>query len=196
MGDTNILYYNKNPRKFSQETLSLDMEVAYSPFLSELSPRGSILDVGCGSGRDSLYFKNLGFAVVSMDPARALAELAEKELGLKVQIGRVQDLDNVEDFDGIWACASLLHVSHAEMLLVFQKLAKALKPKGVLYCSYKYGEGEVEKGGRRFSNFNETDFKSFIKTTKLFETKQLWKTTDQRPNRGREQWLNALVTKK
>ncbi len=195
VSDQNIKYYDENSGKFSKDTLGLDMGSFYTPFLEKLPQGGAILDVGCGPGRDSHFFKQNGFQVESIDPARAFMEIARAEFQIEVKTMRIQDLESEQKFDGIWACASLLHVPHDEMNLVYQKLARALRPQGVLYCSYKYGQGETHRGDRKFSNFNEAGMRDFIKSSAVFKVHQIWKTADARPERSDEHWLNTLLIK-
>lgn len=137
---------------------------------------------------------------------------------------RFQDLAAVERYDGIWCCASLLHVSEAELPGVMTKLAMALKPGGVGYLSFKYGRGEREKDGRRFTDMDVAGLQKLIDwvntlggdiltTNKMgikrevgsedtavkrfaLETETIWQTGDVRAGRGDEVWLNAIIRKK
>ena len=96
-------------------------------FLKLLPKNGKILDAGCGSGRDSLFFKQQGYDVVSFDISKELVDLASRLIGQKVLHMSFGDLDFENEFHGIWASASLLHIPQEEMDDVLEKLSRALK---------------------------------------------------------------------
>ncbi len=186
-------YYASNAKAFVESTLRVDMQPLYQHFLPLLSERAHILDVGCGSGRDAKYFIEHDYKVTAFDASAEIAALAEKELGQPIPVQRLQDIQYQNQFDGIWACASLLHVPAKELPDVFHRLALALKPCGVIYCSFKYGQGEYEKQGRRFTDMDETGLRTLVDETEALEIKELWVTADRRPGREQERWLNAVL---
>ncbi|EAW26072.1 tellurite resistance protein-related protein [Alteromonadales bacterium TW-7] len=193
MPSTTLTYYNNNAQIFSDSTLNVDMSALYAEFLPHVKQHGHILDAGCGSARDAAYFKNQGFTVSAFDASPALAKLASNYLQQPVEIKTFQELECVNKYDGIWCCASLLHVPKAELPQVFLKLQKALKPDGVLYVSFKYGTQERVHNGREFTDLNESALTALINShTKLKIIKQ-WQTVDQRPGRESQVWLNALI---
>ena len=193
MPSTTLTYYNNNAQTFSDSTLNVDMSALYAEFLPHVKQHGHILDAGCGSARDAAYFKNQGFTVSAFDASPALAKLASNYLQQPVEIKTFQELECVNKYDGIWCCASLLHVPKAELPQVFLKLQNALKPDGVLYVSFKYGTQERIHNGREFTDLNESALTALINShTKLKIIKQ-WQTVDQRPGRESQVWLNALI---
>jgi len=190
---TTLTYYNNNAQTFSDSTLNVDMSALYAEFLPHVNQHGHILDAGCGSARDAAYFKNQGFTVSAFDASPALAKLASNHLQQPVEIKNFQELECVNKYDGIWCCASLLHVPKAELPQVFLRLQNALKTNGVLYVSFKYGTQERIHNGREFTDLNESALSALINChTKLKIIKQ-WQTVDQRPERESEVWLNALI---
>jgi len=189
-----IEYYNQNAKTFYDGTLAVDMSSLYSHFEPFLCEGGLILDAGCGSGRDSLYFQQRGFQVVAMDASSELAQMATQLIGLPVEICRFDEFHHGEAFDGIWACASLLHVPMAELAPVVQHLANLLKSGGLFYCSFKYGEGESVRDDRTFTNLDEKGLARLVQDLPL-EIRELWQTEDLRPGRGQECWLNAILVK-
>lgn len=191
--DKTVAYYNANAQEFYESTVNVDMSVHYRVFLSLLPPGGRILDAGCGSGRDSLYFINQGFEVTAFDASPVLAELSSKLIGQPVAVLRFQDLNFEREFDGIWACASLLHVPRSEMHDVLSRLTRALKPKGVLYASFKHGDGEGERNGRFFNDYNEQSFQRLLSEHPELQLLSSWVSTDMRPERSGEKWLNVLM---
>ncbi len=220
---SNEEYYRQNAQRFFTDTASVDMSALYPPFIDCLPPGARILDAGCGSGRDVKAFSEMGFIVEAFDASAELVELARQLSGKPVAQMRFQDVDVVERYDGIWCCASLLHVSEAELPGVMIKLAMALKPGGVGYLSFKHGRGEREKDGRRFTDMDRAGLQKLIErintpggglftknmteikseagsedtTVKRFalEIDKIWQTGDVRIGRGDEVWLNAIIRK-
>jgi SAM-dependent methyltransferase len=187
-------YYQQNAQRFFDETVDVDMSAVYQPFLAHLKPGARILDAGCGSGRDTKAFSKLGYAVDAFDASAELAERAERLIGRPVEVMRFQELTAVEQYDGIWCCASLLHVPEKELPEVMALLAKALKPGGVWYVSFKYGTGERVKDGRRFTDMNEDRLRGIVSTLQGILVKDIWTTGDRRPDRD-DVWVNGLVVK-
>jgi len=215
-------YYRQNAQRFFTDTASVDMSAFYPPFVDCLPPGARILDAGCGSGRDVKAFSEMGFDVEAFDASAELVALARQLSGKPIAQMRFQDVDAVEKYDGIWCCASLLHVSDAELPGVMTKLAMALKPGGVGYLSFKHGRGEREKDGRRFTDMDASGLQKLVErintpggpltknmteikseagsedtTVKRFalEIDKIWQTGDVRIGRGDEVWLNAIIRK-
>ena len=101
-----------------------------------------------------------------------------------------------EKYDGIWACASILHLPKKELKEVFKKMLVALKPGGWIYTSFKYGEYEGERNGRYFTDFTIDTFADFVQEIHNLQIKEYWITGDVRPGRGEEKWLNLIMQKK
>ena len=158
-------------------------------------PQGQpILDAGCGSGRDALAFKRLGYPVYAFDASTALAAKASDLLGQPVAVQRFQEFAGETEYAGIWACASLLHVTETELPDAFARLWQALLPGGVLYCSFKYGDTERCKDGRHFTDANEARLGQWAGDLPALSQSIYWITEDRRPERT-EQWLNVLLFK-
>ncbi|EGR2914409.1 class I SAM-dependent methyltransferase [Vibrio parahaemolyticus] len=187
-------YYNQHAQEFFDSTVHVEMDSLYREFLPLVQKGGNILDAGCGSGRDSKAFKELGFQVHAIDASAVLAKLAEELIEQPVQIATFQDFESEKRFDAIWACASLLHVPFDELPHSFLNLSKSLKNNGVFYCSFKYGNDEVERNGRKFTNLDESLLKSVLSNTPLI-IKTTWQTGDLREGRESEKWLNAILLK-
>ncbi len=185
-------YYNHNAQSFAESTFSLDMSALYDEFLPLIPAGGAILDAGCGSGRDALFFKQSGFRVTAFDASEKLAVIAAQNLQQTVPVKTFTQVAELNEYDGIWCCASLLHVSKKDLPTVFSKLKNALKPDGVLYVSFKYGDTEREKDGRVFTDLNEQGLAELIELAGLTIIKS-WQTGDQRADRAAEIWLNALL---
>lgn len=195
MSSETINYYNQNAADFAAATDQIDMTALYAAFLPWVKTGGHILDAGCGSARDAAYFKQLGFSVSAFDASSALAEIASKRLKQPVAVQQFEQLNDLELYDGIWCCASLLHVTADNLVSVFSRLQRALKPGAVLYTSFKYGDGEREVNGRRFTDMNEKGLSAVVARISRLSLNKTWLTQDQRPERSHESWLNALIFK-
>ena len=190
----NSKYYEENAEAFISDTFECDMSIQYHFFEKELNKNAkTILDLGFGSGRDSLYFINKGYEVYAIDPSKAFCDNAIK-LGIKnvFQI-TAQEMNFINLFDGIWACASLLHVPSKELNETFKKYAISLKKDGVMYASFKYGEFEGERNGREFLDLNENTLEQYLINSGL-KLKEILITEDVRPDKTTK-WLNAIIVK-
>ncbi len=189
---TNVGYYNDRAEQFFSSTLRVDMSPIYERFLDGLAPGASILDAGCGSGRDARAFADLGFNISAFDASDELAKRASEHCGFAVDVRRFEDMDEVAQYDAIWCCASLLHVPLSDMHGVLSKLWTALKAGGRMYVSYKLGSGERSNDGRRFTDADEPTVRAWLGAMPEFQRIEVWQTQDQRPDRA-ESWTNALA---
>ena len=190
-----IDYYNKYSEKFYKNTVHIDLSELYPKFLRHIPDNGTILDVGCGSGRDSLYFLEKGYIVTSVDASEEMVRLSSELTGQKSHCMNMQDIEFKNEFNGIWACASLLHVDKGSTEDLLSNLGKALKTDGCLYASYKYGDGAQIKGDRFFNNYDESTFEEVVDNVVEFEIENYWITKDLRPDRIDEKWLNVILKK-
>ena len=193
--DHTIDYYNLNEENFIESTQNVDMHQAQDRFLRLLDENASILDFGCGSGRDTKYFLDQGYQVTATDGSAELCRLASAFTGIEVKEMLFQELDDMGTYDGIWACSSILHLSKIELLPVICKMCMALKGSGVIYTSFKYSDFEGVRNGRYFTDFTEDSFKEFIAEIPELTIEEYWITGDVRPGRGDERWLNLILRK-
>ncbi|MGI2259655.1 class I SAM-dependent methyltransferase [Shewanella sp. GXUN23E] len=187
-------YYNQHAKAFFDTTKDVEMTPLTSKFLSLVPAGGHILDAGCGSGRDSKFFKEMSFSVTAIDASEQLAAMAQEYIGQPVEVCRFMDFSSDVLFDGIWACASLLHVPASQLPQTFSHLASMLKSGAAFYCSFKYGTDDIERDGRAFTNCDELRLQSFINNAQLV-LRETWITSDLRPGRENEKWLNAILFK-
>lgn len=193
--NSTINYYNQFAKNFFQNTKDLDMSEVSDRFLNRMKPGDMILDLGCGSGRDSLAFKKAGFQIEAIDGSQELCDLASELLNQPVINKKFQEIDEKEKYDGIWACASLLHLTAEELTDVFKKLEQALKPGGILYCSFKYGDFQGVRNGRFFLDRTEESLCQSLRESSDLEIIETWKSQDVRPD-DKQTWLNALIVKR
>lgn len=187
-------YYSQNARHFFDSTAFVDMSELHEAFLSRLAANAHILDAGCGSGRDAKAFADRGYRVRAFDASPELVSLARQHSGVAVDVRTFADVVEVDAYDGIWCCASLLHVPVAELPACLIRLWRALRAGGCLYVSFKLGSGEREHAGRRFTDADDNTLREWLSPLPQVSTIETWVSEDQRPER-REQWINALVAK-
>ena len=188
-------YYNENADSFTGDTLDVVFSDVQDRFLSHLQEGAYILDFGCGSGRDSKYFLNKGYKVDAIDGSEKLCEAASKFTGIEVKCKLFSDLDDIDKYDGIWACASILHLPKEELESVFEKMIKALKPGGTIYASFKYSQFEGYRKGRYFTDFTSETFQKFVGEFHELTVVEEWISSDVRPGRSDEKWLNLILQK-
>ena len=189
-------YYNHNAASYVENTRQADIHLLQEKFLALLNEGNTILDFGCGSGRDTKNFLEKGYCVIATDGSEECVRLARAYTGIEVREMLFQELRDMQTYDGIWACSSILHLPKEELLSVFQKMCNALKMSGVIYTSFKYGRFEGERNGRFFTDFTEESFRNFIKEVPGLIVEEYWITGDVRPERGEEKWLNIILRKK
>ena len=194
MKNKTLDYYNQNVTTFIADTISVDLKDTQNKFINAL-PGDKILDLGCGSGRDTKYFLEIGLKVTAVDGSEELCKRASDYLGIPVYHMLFQELDLEDEYNGIWACSSILHLPKDELRTVFYKMVTALKSSGVIYTSFKYGEFEGERNGRYFTDFTIELFNEFIKNIPDLKIEEQWITEDVRPGIRDEKWLNLLLRK-
>lgn len=190
--DKTLEYYQKNADLFVEGTVSVDMHDAQMRFLRMLLPHAYILDFGCGSGRDAKAFLDQGYQVDAVDGSPELCCMASELIGKPVKQMLFDDLSVSNQYDGIWACASILHLPRRDLVNVLQKISNALKTSGVLYASFKYGSYEGMRNGRYFIDFTEGSLGNLIDGVPSLQIVDTWITDDVRPERE-ERWINTLV---
>ena len=191
MDESTLSYYSANAEAYDAETFHADMRHIYGMFRPLIPPGGRILDLGCGTGRDSAYFLSLGYSVEAIDGTPELCRIAALNTGLDVRCMDFMDLDLQDAFDGAWACASLLHLRRAELPDAMRRIHRALHGSGVLYCSFKYGTSCGERGGRYYTDLDEGSFRA-LASASGFRPISISITGDVRSGHADERWLNAV----
>ena len=192
---TTLDYYNQNSKQFVHDTQDVKFTEIQDYFLSYLKPGASILDFGCGSGRDTKYFLGKGYSVEAIDGSEELVKIARANTGIDVKQMLFQDLNETERYDGIFACASILHVPYTELPDIMKRMHQALKQSGIAYISFKYGTFEGERNGRYFTDLNEGKLQDLLKEVPGFAVESIRITGDARPGRSDEKWLNVILRK-
>lgn len=193
--DRTIDYYEKNAESFANGTIDVEFADVQDKFISLLPANGYIIDLGCGSGRDSKYFIEKGFRVDAVDGSESLCRIAARNTGIAVRHMLFGELDADEIYDGIWACSSILHLPKDELRDVVYKMIRAAKCGGYIYTSFKYGDFEGYRNERYFTDFTEQSFDEFIRIFPEIKIVEKWVSADVRPGRGDEKWLNLILRK-
>lgn len=189
-----IDYYQQNADEFFYGTINVDMSNIYQHFTKDLPTGSLILDAGCGSGRDSKAFLEMGYKVEAFDASSEMVKRASEHTDLDVKHAVFDDVSAVNKYDAIWCCASLLHLPEGDLANTLAKLAIALKPNGIWYLSFKYGDTQREKDGRLFTDINEERLSGLVQSLPSIVIINTWITEDNRPERN-EKWLNAIFSK-
>lgn len=192
---TTIDYYNEKAKEFVAGTVNVEFHHMQDQFLKLLSEHALILDFGCGSGRDTKYFLEQGFQVEAVDGSEELCKIASEYTGISVKHELFQELNESEKYDGLWACASILHVKKQELPDVFCRMSRAVKCGGIIYVSFKYGEFEGESNGRYFTDLTEETAAELLKAVPELQVMKQWITGDVRAERRDERWLNLILRK-
>ena len=187
-----IGFYDENAEDFFRRNVGVDMASGWQAFTALLKPGGRILEAGCGSGRDALFFHKAGFQVTATEASPKLAALAQAHTGLSVEVMTFDQMAWREEFDGVWACASLLHVPRAELPQVMRRLRDALVPGGVWWMSFKYGTAERQAGARHFTDLDEASAQALLAEVGGLELIAMDVSGDSRPDRAQERWLSVL----
>jgi superfamily II DNA or RNA helicase/HKD family nuclease len=188
-------YYDRNADRFFRETVDVDMTALYDCFLATVPNGGFILDAGCGSGRDTKVFAARGYRVAPFDASVELARRAAEHVRQPVAVRDFAEITEESCYDGIWACASLLHLPEVDLPDTVAHLWRALKSGGVFYLSFKLGDGERIQDGRHFTDATDARLRSWVGSLPDLDAIETWISSDQRPGRV-EQWLNALLRRK
>ena len=191
-----IEYYNRNALEYSRSTVCVDFSATQERFLRYMPPHAKILDFGCGSGRDTKYFLDKGHNVEAVDGSMEFCRLASAYTGIPVKQMYFQELASVNEYDGIWACASILHLQWEDLISVLHKMAAALKNTGVIYTSFKYGTFFGERQNRYFTDFTENRLTEMLVLVPELQCREFWISSDVRPNRNEEKWMNIILSRK
>jgi len=151
-----------------------------------------VLDVGCGSGRDLIWFKNKGFEVIGFERSAGLAELAREHSGVEVIEGDFETYDfSFISADAIISSGSLVHVEHERLADILQNIVQALEKQGIFYVSLKKGEGtKIDDLGRLFYYWKDEKLREVFenldyKVLEFYQNKSIVNSDDE--------WLSYIL---
>lgn len=186
-------YYEINAKQYAEETFSADMSEQYKRFLPLLRGRTRILDVGSGSGRDACYFQKHGYQVTALEPSKNLCREIRKVFSGEIVCSDIQSYQPDNKFDGIWACASFLHLREEDILCFFGNISYYLNDNGIVYLSGKTGISTGEAvDGRYFLEFTEELVEKILAVSERMELEALWYTEDVSGRKG-FRWMNIVL---
>lgn len=191
-----IEYYDHHAKEFIQATFQTDMSPLLEQFVSYLPPKARILDVGCGSGRDSLWLMDRGYDVYAHDGSPAMVDHCKSFMGDRVSQSTFEEFQTDRTFQGVWACASLLHVKREILPDMVQKYANFLEEGGIFFASFKRRDEDHEKDGRCFTNMTVESLTELINQCSDLEILNILLTRDVREGRDEEIWVSVFARKK
>ncbi|MDD3219978.1 MAG: class I SAM-dependent methyltransferase [Lachnospiraceae bacterium] len=190
-----IDYYDQNASTYYDKTIDVDMTKIMKPFIELLPENAEVLDLGCGSGRDTLTLDEAGFSVTPLDGSKEMCRLAEIYTDKDILHLTFDEIDFQEVFDGIWACASLVHTPHKKMPELLDRLVTALVPGGIFYFSVREGDRNGWDGTREFYDYSEDRLRDLLSSVKGVKIVDVWTTDALVDDENRSQWFNILLQK-
>lgn len=186
-----LAYYDEHAEEYAASAATADLSALYGRFVSCI-PRGSILDLGCGSGRDTKQFLAMGYQVTAMDGSAEMCRIASDYTGIPVACRRFEELTEEDAYDGIWACASLLHIPEEQLPEILDRICRALKDDGILYASFKKGCGGSTDGGRFYQYYDEEELRRLFCRSGCWCGPEILRTADS-TGRSSVEWINVFA---
>lgn len=189
-----IDYYNTHADWYYWTTVAVDVDKMRIKFASYLPPEASIIDMGCGSGRDVMAFSNMGHRAIGLDASEKMVELARERLEIQAITADMSSWTAGEPYDGIWCCASLIHLNEKEKERFFRNLQYNLKKGGIIYLSVKEGiETGFDKEGRYNSNCTEEELRNYLEDAGCWILETI--STNDALGRTGTRWINVFAKK-
>ncbi len=190
-------FYNKNAKSYCEQTLIGNLQENYGKFLKHLPANAYILDFGCGSGRDSKYFIDNGYKVKAIDGSIEMCKLASSYINQEVKCMKFEELKDINTYDGIWACSSILHVEKENLSYILTQMINSLKINGIIYTSFKIGNGYDIKENKYYNYLTKDEMlrlldkiSNTVKLIDYFETLPSTKRNDKNTI-----WGNFIIKK-
>ena len=191
--NTTVEYFDQNAERCFADAFTITERTNQDHFLTYVQPGGTILDFGCGSGRDAAYFRERGYEVTATDGSREMCRLASEYLGAPVRVLEFNELDDEDRYDGIYASASVMHLEYERLLEVFPKMARALRKGGILYVSFKYGDTDGYLGKRYYTKMTEERLAQMLEGFPQFEVVEQGIFGNEHPGQPDFRWLYAYL---
>jgi SAM-dependent methyltransferase len=195
MINTTIEYFNEKAEKCFKDAFTITERTNQDHFLGYLKPGAGILDFGCGSGRDTAYFREKGFTADAADGSSEMCRLASEYLQTPVACMEFNELDAEDLYDGIWASASIMHLEYEKLKEVFPKMIRALKKNGILYVNFKYGDKDGFLGKRYYTYMTEERFQDLLKDFPQLTAVETGTFGNEHPDQPDFRWLYAYLRK-
>jgi SAM-dependent methyltransferase len=194
--DTETLQFYQQQAAVYSQRIGQKISPALPGFLGRLRPGASVLELGCGSGRDTAEMLRLGYDVTPTDGSPEMARQAENLLRRQVLILEFSEIEGEVRFDGVWAHACLLHVPVDYLGEVLSRIYRVLNSPGILFANFKEGAAE---GRDRFGRYY--NYPSFAALKDVFWRAAPWFALEIERSSGKGydgaavKWLNCTATK-
>ena len=197
ISEVTIGHYDRSAQEFFDGTRDHDVSQNYRALLDAIEgdPPFSILDLGCGPGRDLRRFRALGHEAVGLDGSKEFVAMARSFSGCEVLHQDFLTMTLPESrFDGVFANASLFHVPRQELPRVLLDLWATLKPRGVLFCSNPRGNNEEGLSGERYGCYLDLDtWRNYVTAAGFFEVRHYYRPPGL--PRSNQPWLATVWRK-
>jgi SAM-dependent methyltransferase len=187
-------HYNRGAEAFREGTRDHDVSQNIDALVRHIegAPPFTILDLGCGPGRDLKAFTRMGHVAIGLEGAARLAQMAREATGCEVW---EQDFLALalppQRFDGVFANASLFHVPSRELPRVLRELHAALKPRGVLFASNPHGNNEEGWNRGRYGAYHDVDaWRAYLAAAGFTELEHYYRPTGL--PREQQPWLATV----
>lgn len=189
--DITIRTYNHIAPEFAARTWNIYLEEPMRRFTAHLPKGAKILDLGCGPGRDVVRFREFGYQTYGADLSVGMLQEATQRIGNKGLLNCDMCHLSVSDesFDGVWLCASLLHLSKKQAILALGEIRRIIRKGGALYVSVQLGRGETwtkQFGERYFSYYQPEELAELVRKAG-FEVRERWEVLG-----GEKEWINLI----
>jgi len=192
--DITLEHYNRNAEDFSEGTRNHDVSQNIAALLEHISakPPFTILDFGCGPGRDLQKFSELGHIAIGLEGAKRFVSIARADSGCEVWHQNFLELDLPADhFDGVYANASLFHVPSSELPRILLELRATLKPHGILFSSNPRGNNQEGMHNGRYGVFHDLEsWRKYLVAAGFTKLVHYYRPTDK--PRDQQPWLASV----
>jgi len=194
VNDNTLLFYEQTGDRYFADTCNIDISEIYLRFVKYLPQGARILDAGSGSGRDTTWFLQNGYTVDSFDGSRRMAKISTRHTGQVTNVLTFSEYLPKSLYNGIWACASLLHLPIEEIKETIKKFEGSLFDNGIIYASFKHGDSErTDLKGRYFTDINENRIDELILNTNLKVVDKWISLTKYKVSKSKCHWQNMIL---
>ncbi len=187
-------YYQLHFQVYHDRTFSVDPSSFLNILATRLQTGSTVIDVGCGSGRDLLWLKQRGYNAVGLERSSGLAQLAREHTGSRIIEADFETFDFAGfSADALLLIGALVHLPHPKFCGVLESICRALKPSGLLLITMKQGKGSsTDPVGRRFYLWQDADLRKVFQSLNLSITEFFTQPSKINPT---DTWLGYLLKK-